>query len=162
LCLNNTKSVEDRSVWSFRSIGGVFQIPVMFSVKLILIYLTVHRLREVEALLLAIRVRGSQLVTCRIRLQRKRIEGKYNSARLVSTETIRRRIQNSFTALFEDRYDAYYLRLFLSSATPPPLPRYFIVGISVWGHYNRKQLTTELHCYNLHLSDTLPCLYVLL
>jgi len=43
-----------------------------------------------------------------------------------------------------------------SSQPPPPPPsaRSFIVGVSVWGRYDRKQVTTELHCYNLHLSHS--------
>jgi len=69
------KSVEDRSVWSLMN-ALVFQIPVMFSIKLVLIYLTVHQLREVEAFLAALRARGSRFVKCSLTLQRKRIEGK--------------------------------------------------------------------------------------
>jgi hypothetical protein len=52
----------------------VFQIPIMFSIKLVLIYLTVHQLREDEDFLVALRVRGSLIVKCSMTLQRKRIE----------------------------------------------------------------------------------------
>jgi hypothetical protein len=92
---------------------------------------------------------------CNLRLRRKRTEEKYNSARFISTDEIRRRIQSGFIALFEDQYNAYLVRLFLSTAFSS-----FIVGIPVWGPYGRIQLTTEFHCCNLHLSDTVPYLCV--
>ena len=78
MCLDDAKSVEDRSDWSLMN-ALVFQIPVMFCIKLVLIYLTVHQLREAEAFLVALRVRGSRFVKCSMALERGRIEGKYNS-----------------------------------------------------------------------------------